>query len=161
MIPALREAITIEHEAASRHLDLALNRVRVLFDERFPQPPTLFALARLVFDSRVAQAPVYARGAAGETCQLLFSTNRHNVEIWEERQDATHCYVIGQVLPIGGGVALAPREVNLVPDGGDPIAAEPYMDEFHAPHLPVGRYAIRIRMEDGEIVIPEIELGAG
>ncbi len=159
--PLLREAVAMERASESRHLELAMNRARTLYDERYPRPAGRSVLARLIFDSRMMQAPAFARGGPGDTCQLLFSTDRHNVELWEERQDAKHWYVIGQVLPVDGGMAIPPREVSILPEAGDPIAAEAHFDEFHAPRLPEGRYRFRIRMEDGEIVIQDVQLGFG
>ena len=140
----------------------ALERARALFRERSPTAARPFLLARLVFDSRSVAAPAFAaRGEENASVQLLFRTAEHDIDLWQERREDRSWYLIGQVLPRGEDAeAVAPGSAVLTDDGGAALAAVPEGSEFHLPAVPPGRYQLRLALPEGDVLVPDIVVGA-
>ena len=142
----------------------ALERARALFRERF-QPvvvpnPLVSWLARLQFDSRSnTPALAGARGATGEGVQLVYSTDVHDIDLFQEPSEAGTWYVIGQVMPRDGEATLVPHEIVLTEQNGNRLTFAPTGGEFHLPSVPEGIYDIALRLTDGEITLPGVGIG--
>lgn len=137
----------------------ALERARALFRTRYPVPERPSLLARLVFDSRSVAAPAFARGEDETSVHLLFSTEALDIDLWQERQSDRSWYLIGQVLPRDEGEGtLAPRSAVLTGASGE-IAAVPEAGEFHLPAVAPGRYALRLDLPEGDVLLPDIVVG--
>ncbi len=145
--------------------EAALERARALFRERYPSPATLpnplFAwLAQLQFDSR-SSAPMLAgaRGMKREGVQLVYSTEVHDIDLFQELSGEGTWYLIGQVMPRDGEATIVPQEVVLTERGGNRLTFAPESGEFHLPAIPEGIYDIALRLADGEITLPGVGIG--
>ena len=139
-----------------------LNSVSALFRERFQERygaqkrPSF--LARLIFDSRATLQLAGARGDDSTTCQQLYSTETHDIDLWQERQTA-NWYLIGQVLPHAGGAAILPESAVLTSNAGVTFQAMPEGGEFHLAEVPVGVYQLTLVLPEGEITLPDVNIG--
>lgn len=115
-------------------------------------------VAALTFDSS-ALTPAFGvrSGLAAPARQLLFSAGDFDVDL-RLAQGGEGWTVSGQVLgPCGGGqVELAPAARA----GGETRAALNELCEFTLPPVPEGSYALRLRMNDTEVEIPDLNLRA-
>jgi hypothetical protein len=134
-------------------------RAKELFRERFVKPVRPSLIAQLVFDSRNRLALSGARGAEGGQIQALYSTDEHDVDLWQERSADGRWYVIGQVLPKDGGEPLQPADAILRSDSGEPIESRGEGGEFHLTSVPAGSYTLHIGLPDVEITAEEIVIG--
>ena len=153
-----REAHTVKVPEA------ALTRAHSLFRERFrpaPAPnPLLSWLARLQFDSRQSMpALAGARGAKREGVQLVYSTNVHDIELFQEPAEPGNWYMIGQVMPREGDAVIVLQEIVLTERNGSRLIFKPESEEFHLPSVPAGLYEIALRLAGGEITIPDVGIG--
>jgi hypothetical protein len=140
-----------------------LQRAREIYRERFRKPARQSFIARLLFDSRSAQpglAAAGARGAAEASVQTLYSTDAHDVDLFQEAGPEGRWYVIGQVLPREGGAPLAARSVTLLAAEGGVIEASREGSEFHLAEVPAGACDIRVRLDEDEIVLRDVKVGA-
>lgn len=136
-----------------------LVRAQALFRERFPAPHRPSLLAFLQFDSRTTLSLAGARGGGEDPFQLIYSTETHDIDIWEEPTEAGNWYLIGQVLPREGEATLLPQEVVLTAADGSEVSVTPDMPEFHLPSVPPGLYQAMVRLADSEILIPALSVG--
>src|SRR5207253_1705103 len=95
-----------------------VERLHDLYAERFRMPARRPLFARLTFDSRSTPALATARGATEEAFRLNYSTDLHDIEIWEEPAAQGQWYLIGQVLPHEGDAVFQPLEVVLTGEDG-------------------------------------------
>ena len=116
-------------------------------------------LARLRFDSRATQTLSAARGASEEAFTLNYSTEMHDIDIWEEPAEQGNWYLIGQVLPLSGQETLQPQQVVFSAIDGAELSITPDMPEFHLPSIPAGIYNVTVRFPDSEILIPGFAVG--
>jgi len=151
---AIRETESVQVPAAS------LERARALFRERFrPAPARSSWLARLSFDGRLAPLPAMARGVSDEGFQLVYSAEEYDVDIWQEPTEAGDWYLIGQVLPHVTESRAVPLEVILAGAAQTVFTVRPDGEEFHFTAVPAGVYRMRLRLADGEMVIPDLTVG--
>jgi hypothetical protein len=130
-----------------------------IFRERFMQPAKRSLLARLVFDDRQDVAFAGARGDQAATFQMLFSTDEHDIDLYQERTDGGRWYVIGQVLPKQGGDPIVPETAVLTTQSGDTLTATMEPGEFHLAEAPAGIYSLRLILPDAEVTLPEVVVG--
>jgi hypothetical protein len=138
----------------------ALKKAFALFASRQPATNPLQWIAQLIFDSRNAASPSFARGEAEDASQRLYRVEGFDVEVWEERGNAQTSYLIGQVLIRESGEMVTPEAVTLVTGEGTTQTARQDGGEFHFAEMLVGTYQISIRLPQGEIVLPNVAVGA-
>jgi hypothetical protein len=156
----LSRVLTAMSEAAKVSApESAIERARSIYRERFAPPAKRSLLARLVFDSRQNLAFAGARGAEGATVQSLFSTEEHDIDLWQEQTPEGPWYIIGQVMPKAGGGPLVPDSAQLHSGGVTAATATRESDEFHLSAIAPGLYELRIAVGDAEIVLPEVAVG--
>jgi hypothetical protein len=136
-----------------------MDRLHAIYTERFRMPVRQSLLARMSFDSRSAQALAGARGASEEAFELNYTTDLHDIDIWEEPAGQGNWYVIGQVLPREGEETLQPQQVVLSAADGTELSVTPDMPEFHLPSVPAGIYDVTVRLPGSEILIPGFAVG--
>jgi hypothetical protein len=110
-------------------------------------------VATLMFDSRSAGPAFGMRSLHKASRQLVYSAEETDLDLRITIQN-DECIVAGQLLrdTCAGG---------LVEISGTTGSAETSLNElceFTLPAMPVGNYALRIKMPDIEIEIPELEL---
>ena len=138
-----------------------IDRLQNIYAERFRMPARPSLLARLSFDSRANHALAGARGAGEEAFKLNYTTDLHDIDVWQEPAGQTNWYLIGQVLPREGDETVQPQQVILTSESGSEYSVTPEMPEFHLPSVPAGVYRATLRLQDGEIVIPAFTVGQG
>ena len=139
--------------------DRLVERASVLFKERFRMPVRPSLLARLSFDGRPSFSPAGARGADQAAFRLSYSTDLHDVDVWEEPVGEGSWYLIGQVLPREGDNVYQPLEVILTAGSGVETSVTPDLPEFHLPAVAPGVYRMALKLADSEILIPEFTVG--
>jgi len=157
-IPALHRAITEELPIAPAH---ALERAWDIARDRqhTPGPSILVKLATLLFDSRQMQPAFGSRHAGLGDIQLVYSTDSHDVDLWQERQTRDGWYLIGQVVPRQGGEPISPEQVELTAPDGLRLTAVTEAREFRFADVPTGSYEIKLRVPDQDIVLPGVTIG--
>jgi hypothetical protein len=141
----------------------AIEAVHQMYRDRqsHARPVSLATLvARLVFDSRRSVAPSGARGDLHANCLAVYSTDDHDVDIWQERLADGTWYLIGQVLPKNGGDAVLPRYGALSRSDDVTLLTETGDGEFFIPSAPQGRYDLCLELEDRRIVLGDVAVGA-
>jgi len=158
-MPALHRAMT---ETLPPVPAAALELARNIARERQPKAPTplLVSLAQLVFDSRQVQPAYGARSVEDGETQLVYTTNYHDVDLWQERQSANVWHLMGQVLPKDGGAPITPEQVVLSAHDGRLLRAITETSEFTVSDVPAGAYEVRLRLTDQEIVLADVMVGA-
>jgi len=117
-------------------------------------------LASLQFDSRNSMpAMAGARGAKREGVQLVYSTDMHDIDIFQELTAEGAWYLIGQVMPREGAAIIVPAEIVLTERNGSRLAFTPDSEEFHLPSIPQGIYEIELSLTDGKITLPNVGVG--
>lgn len=118
--------------------------------------------AVLSFDSRAA-APLAAglRGAAAETRHLLYSASGRDVDL-RVSPDAGRWVLAGQILgPDAQGVVELAAEGAPAGDAGPMhLTTLDTLGEFRIQGIAPGRYRLRLRLDDVEIELPPLEVGA-
>ena len=154
-----RTAVTMREAASVSVSASLLERLHNVYVDRFRLPVRKSWMARLTFDSRATPALAGARGNSEGAFQLNFSTDEHDVDIWEESSGQDRWYIIGQVLPKEGDGAVVPDEVVFKAEDGAEITTRPDSPEFHVPVVPTGIYQVTLRMSDSEIRIADLSVG--
>jgi hypothetical protein len=95
-----------------------VDRLQGVFAERFRMPERRSLLARLTFDGRSPMALAGVRGGDEGAFNLSYSTELHEIDIWEEPVAPGRWYIIGQVLSRDGDEALLPGEIVLTREDG-------------------------------------------
>lgn len=118
---------------------------------------TQFGLRRIIailtFDSRNTSPAFGIRSLHTASRQMLYSAEETDVELRITVQNE-ECILAGQVI----GDHCAGGVVQISGPGGSAEASLDDLCEFTLPAIPVGNYLLRIRMQDLEIEIPELEL---
>lgn len=130
-----------------------------LFRELYVKPQRQSLFAQLVFDSRSRFAAAGARGVDAGQAQALYSTDEHDIDLWQEQAADGLWYVIGQVLPKDGGTALVPDGALLIGVAGNPMPTRQHGAEFHLNSVPAGTYLLRITLPNVEITVAEVVIG--
>ena len=152
-------------EAHAIHVpERALIRAHAIFRERFRPAavtnPVLSWLASLQFDSRWNSPRLAgARGTKRDGIQFVYTTDEHDIELFQEPGERGNWYMIGQVMPREGIATIIPREVVLTERNGSLLIYRPDAEEFHMPDIPKGLYEIAIRLTEGEITMPDVGVG--
>ena len=136
-----------------------VSRLHDVYADRFRMPVRKSLLARLTFDSRSTPAFAGARGAAAEPVRLNFSTDLHDIDLWEEPAGPGRWYIIGQVLPREGAEVLQPEEIVFTSADGSRITVTPELPEFHLPSVPTGTYEVAVRLADTELLMRDVSVG--
>ena len=144
--------------------ETALARAHAIFREQVRPAsapnPVLSWLASLQFDSRrSAPALAGARGPKRDGIQLVYTTNVHDIELFQEPAEAGNWYMIGQVMPREGDATIVLREIVLTERNGSRLTFTPDEAEFHLPAVPRGLYEIALRLAEGEITMPDVGVG--
>ena len=157
-LPALVRAVTDEVPQVSvEALSVAKNIARAYPREQ-KQPSLLVQIAQLIFDNRVPTLATAARNIVTGEFQLVYSAQDKDIDLWMERQEHGNWYLIGQVLPKNGSEAITPQQVLLTSRDGRTYQAISQDGEFAVRSLPDGRYEVRLHLEDGEIVLPDVRV---
>jgi anti-sigma factor RsiW len=140
--------------------DLVSDAIRLFHSRRTESAPGLLRrlVAALTFDSSTRTPAFGVRsGQAAPARQLLFGAGDFDVDL-RLASGEEGWTVSGQVLgPCEGG-----RVEAFAPGGADAAARASLNDlcEFTLPPVPEGVYALRLRLNDTEIEIPELSLKA-
>jgi hypothetical protein len=114
--------------------------------------PVRRILATLIFDSRTAAPAFGMRSVRSVSRQLLYSAEETDLDLRITIQNE-ECRIAGQVIrdTCAGGLV----EISGTTGGAEASLSE--LCEFTLPPIPTGKYALRLRMPDVEIEIPELE----
>lgn len=107
----------------------------------------------LTFDSRVAGPAYGIRSLRSASRQLLYSAQETDLDLRVTVQN-DECIVAGQVIRADCVNGL----VEISGDAGSATASLNEVCEFTLPAIPLGNYALKIKMPDVQIEIPELEL---
>jgi hypothetical protein len=110
-------------------------------------------IAILTFDSRVAGPAYGIRSLRSASRQLLYSAQETDLDLRVTVQN-DECIVAGQVIRPDCVSGL----VEISGDAGSATASLNEVCEFTLPAIPPGNYALKIKMPDVQIEIPELEL---
>ena len=153
-------AVTLHEAQRVQVPQTALNRAHSLFRERFRAPERVSWLARLQFDSRRALPSLAgARGARPEGFQLIYSTDAHDIELFQEPTETGTWYIIGQVMPREGDETIVPQQVTFTANDGSELAIMPQSEEFHLPSVSAGLYQVSLLLTDGDIALTNVNIG--
>ena len=117
------------------------------------QTPLRHIIAILTFDSRVAGPAYGIRSLRSTSRQLLYSAQETDLDLRVTVQN-DECIVAGQVIRadcVSGMVEISGA-------AGSATASLNEVCEFTLPAIPLGNYALRIKLPDVQIEIPELEL---
>lgn len=120
---------------------------------RESQPRLRRIVAILTFDSRKAGPAFGMRSIHTTSRQMLYSAEETDLDLRIIVQNG-ECILAGQVIKDGcteGVVEISGRE-------GSAKASLNELCEFTLPAVPLGKYSLRLRIQDLEIEIPELEL---
>jgi hypothetical protein len=93
-------------------------------------------------------------------CHRIYATERHDIDLWEEKTDDNLWHLIGQVLSKGDREAVTLEAATLTPREGAPLTATLEIDEFHLRAIPAGVYQLSLRLSEDEIVVPDVAVGS-
>ena len=131
--------------------DVLLSAINIFTPER--RTPLRHIIAILTFDSRLA-APAYGvRSLRSTSRQLLYSAQDTDLDLRVTVQN-DECIVAGQVIRAD----CVSGQVEISGDAGSATASLNEVCEFTLPAIPLGYYALRIKLPDVQIEIPELEL---
>lgn len=126
-----------------------------IFRQREAQPSLLRrVVAALSFDSR-ALAPAFGvRSGQSAARQLLFAAEDHDLDLrfWPQGDEWV---IAGQVL----GSSCAGGHVELRGETASAAAELTDLCEFKLAAVPSGSYRMRLRLQDVEVEVPQLELG--
>ncbi len=162
-----RAEVTLRQAQPVQVPEAAMEKARALFREQFrpavtaSAPNPVFAwLASLQFDSRSSTlALAGARGGKREGVQLVYSTEVHDIDLFQEPNAQGSWYLIGQVMPRNGETSIVPSEIVLTEQNGSRLTFTPEGEEFHLPAVPEGIYEIALRLAEGQITLPNVGVG--
>jgi hypothetical protein len=115
--------------------------------------PLRHIIAILTFDSRVAGPAYGIRSLRSTSRQLLYSAQDTDLDLRVTVQN-DECVVAGQVIRAD----CVSGQVEISGDTGSVTASLNEVCEFTFPAIPVGSYALKIKLPDVQIEIPELEL---
>ena len=126
-----------------------------IFRQRETQPSLLRRIvAALSFDSRALTPAFGVRAGQSAVRQLLYEAEDNELDL---RLVAVgeQWVIAGQVL----GASCAGGQVELASDSAIVAASLNDLCEFKLAAVPAGSYRLRLRLEDVEIEVPQLELG--
>jgi hypothetical protein len=131
--------------------DLLQSAINIFSPER--RTPLRHIIAILTFDSRVAGPAYGIRSLRSASRQLLYSAQETDLDLRVTVQN-DECIVAGQVIRAD----CVSGQVEISGDAGSATASLNEVCEFTLPAIPLGNYALRIKLPDVQIEIPELEL---
>ncbi len=142
----------------------ALASAHAIFRERVRPaqvPNTILSwLASLQFDSRRSSpALAGARGAKPGGIHQVYSTDAHDIELFQEPAEHANWIVIGQVMSHEGTETIIPHQVVLTGRDGTRLSFQPDAEEFHLPSIPPGLYEMALHLTEGTITVPAVGVG--
>lgn len=149
---------TDETEDAPRHaVASVLNLFRTRTAAAAASEPSLVqrVLAALNFDSMQASPAYGVRSGQATARQMLFSAGENDIDL--RVQPSGEAWVVsGQVLGecAGGSIRLEGTAATEV------VAELNELCEFTLPAVPSGSYTLRLRLDEVEVEVPELRLGA-
>lgn len=159
-LPALQRTL---REGEVQVSESALAFARSLMTPVRPEasrPSPLVQWARLIFDSRFSAAPLAAaREVASPSIHSIFRAEEIDIDVWQEQASGRGWVLIGQALP-ADGEALSPQRVTLLSSEGATRDAIIEDDEFMFEAVSAGPYTLRLRLEDQEILVSDLMVGA-
>ena len=131
--------------------DLLYSAINIFSPAR--RSPLRHIIAILTFDSRVAGPAYGIRSVRSTSRQLLYSAQETDLDLRVTVQN-DECIVAGQVIRAD----CVSGQVEISGDAGSATASLNEVCEFTLPAIPLGHYALRIKLPDVQIEIPELEL---
>lgn len=131
--------------------DVLQSAINIFSPER--HTPLRHIIAILTFDSRLAGPAYGIRSLRNVSRQLLYSAQETDLDLRITVQN-DECIVAGQVIRAECVSGL----VEISGDAGLATASLNEVCEFTLPAIPLGNYALRIKLPDVQIEIPELEL---
>ncbi len=131
--------------------DLLYSATNIFSPER--RTPFRHIIAILTFDSRVAGPAYGIRSLHSASRQLLYSAQDTDLDLRVTIQN-DECIVAGQVIRAD----CVSGDVEISGAAGSATASLNEVCEFTLPAIPLGNYALRIKLPDVQIEIPELEL---
>jgi len=110
-------------------------------------------IAILTFDSRVAGPAYGIRSLRSSSRQLLYSAQDTDLDLRVTVQN-DECVVAGQVIRAD----CVSGQIEISGNAGSVTASLNEVCEFTLPAIPLGNYALKIKLPDVQIEIPELEL---
>ena len=131
--------------------DVLQSAISIFSPER--RSPLRQIIAILTFDSRVAGPAYGIRSVRSTSRQLLYSAQETDLDL---RVTVTHdeCIIAGQVIRAD----CVSGQVEISGNAGSVTANLNEVCEFTLPAIPLGNYALKIKLPDVQIEIPELEL---
>lgn len=131
--------------------DLLQSAINIFSPER--RTPLRHIIAILTFDSRVAGPAYGIRSLHSASRQLLYSAQDTDLDLRVTVQN-DECVVAGQIIRAD----CVSGHVEISGAAGSATASLNEICEFTLPAIPLGNYALRIKLPDVQIEIPELEL---
>ncbi len=126
--------------------------------------PSLFQrlVAQLTFDSRLQPALVGARGGPTEPGQLLYTTDRMDIELHLLPAGAGRVRILGQALARDPDLNVANCAVQLLAGEREiGLTSTSQLGEFTFEAVPGGDYRLVLVSEEGEVELEHLDLTAG
>ena len=139
--------------------EAVLRRVRANYREQYRPVERVSLIARLIFDSRAELALSGARSVGDVSFHALYSTDKYDIDLWQEPGEAGRWYVIGQILPNEASPALIPLEASFQSALGETPEVRMEGSEFHIAAVLPGHYVLNLRLANQEITVPDILVG--
>lgn len=131
--------------------DLLYSAINIFSPEK--RTPLRHIIAILTFDSRVAGPAYGIRSLRSSSRQLLYSAQDTDLDLRVTVQN-DECVVAGQVIRAD----CVSGQVEISGNAGSVTASLNEVCEFTLPAIPLGNYALKIKLPDVQIEIPELEL---
>lgn len=119
-------------------------------------------VAQLTFDSRLQPALVGARGGPTEPGQLLYTTDRMDIELHLLPAESGQVRILGQALPRDPDLNVANCAVQLLAGEREVgLTSTSTLGEFSFEAVPGGGYTLVLVSEEGEVELEHVDLTAG
>lgn len=125
--------------------------------------PGLFQrlVAQLTFDSRLQPALAGARGGPTEPGQLLYTTDRMDIELHLLPEKPGRVRILGQALPRDPGLYVANCAVQLLTGKREiGLTSTNELGEFAFEAVPGGDYKLVLVSQEGEVELEHVDLTA-
>lgn len=137
--------------------DVLADAINIFRGRELSEPSLLRRIvAALNFDSSMNMTPAFGvRSGQATSRQLLYSAEQSDIDLRISCQD-DEWIVAGQLL----GQDCVGGRVEIEGESGLAVAALNELCEFTLPPVPSGSYTLRLRLQDAEVEIPQLELRA-
>jgi hypothetical protein len=155
-----RAADTLQQAQSVQVPQPLVDRAHALFAERFRPPVRRSWTAWLQFDGRSSvPALAGARGGQPDSFQMVYSTDAHDIELFQEPAEEGNWYIIGQVMPKEGDATLTTQEIVLTGSDQRSFTFASEGEEFHLSAVPAGVYEVTLRLAEEDILLPHVAIG--